>query len=74
MIAMIELRDLDKVAYIRYASVYKDFREVDAFVEEIESLENGKPLMAAPATEAAAPTPASTALGTKQTTHSGEGQ
>jgi len=72
-LVMIELRDLDKVAYIRYASVYKDFREVDAFVEEIESLENGHPRVGETASEAGASASAPAALWSKQTTHSGEG-
>ena len=46
-LAMAALRDLDTVAYIRFASVYKDFREVEAFVEEIESLHDAP--LAAPA-------------------------
>jgi transcriptional repressor NrdR len=33
------LRDLDKVAYIRYASVYRRFEETADFVEEVEKLE-----------------------------------
>jgi transcriptional repressor NrdR len=32
------LRDLDKVAYVRYASVYRRFDEAGDFVEEIEKL------------------------------------
>lgn len=32
------LRRLDRVAYIRYASVYRDFADIDSFKEEIESL------------------------------------
>lgn len=35
---MIHLAALDKVAYIRYASVYKDFREVSDFNEFVETL------------------------------------
>ncbi len=34
------LRELDKVAYVRFASVYRDFQDVDAFRKEIEALEN----------------------------------
>lgn len=30
------LRELDEVAYIRFASVYLRFRDVDGFVEEVE--------------------------------------
>lgn len=33
-----ELKKLDKVAYIRFASVYKDFAELDDFKKEIKEL------------------------------------
>ncbi|VAW94508.1 Ribonucleotide reductase transcriptional regulator NrdR [hydrothermal vent metagenome] len=36
---MDELRDLDPVAYVRFASVYRSFEDVNAFREEIERLE-----------------------------------
>ena len=32
------LRDLDQVAYVRFASVYRSFQDVNAFREEIERL------------------------------------
>ncbi len=32
------LADLDKVAYVRYASVYKDFQEPSEFTEFVETL------------------------------------
>jgi transcriptional repressor NrdR len=32
------LRKMDKVAYIRFASVYKDFADVESFEEEIKKL------------------------------------
>ena len=35
---LIRLRDLDKVAYIRFASVYKDFKDIDDLREELEKL------------------------------------
>ncbi len=35
---MDELRVLDQVAYVRFASVYRKFEDVDAFREEIERL------------------------------------
>lgn len=35
---MDELRDLDQVAYVRFASVYHRFTDVDTFVEEINNL------------------------------------
>jgi transcriptional repressor NrdR len=37
---MEELRALDQVAYVRFASVYRSFEDVNAFREEIERLEN----------------------------------
>ncbi len=36
---MDELRNLDQVAYVRFASVYLSFQDVNAFREEIERLE-----------------------------------
>jgi len=36
---MAELRRLDQVAYIRFASVYREFEDVAAFRDEIERLE-----------------------------------
>lgn len=35
---MAELRQLDKVAYVRFASVYRSFQDVKEFKEEIERL------------------------------------
>ena len=32
------LKNLDRVAYIRYASVYRDFKDIETFKEEIDSL------------------------------------
>ena len=32
------LAEIDKVAYVRFASVYRDFKDVDEFTEEIRSL------------------------------------
>ena len=37
---MVELRELDQVAYVRFASVYRSFEDVNAFREEIDRLEN----------------------------------
>ncbi len=34
-----QLRDLDPVAYVRFASVYRSFEDVEAFREEIERLQ-----------------------------------
>jgi len=40
---MEELRGLDHVAYVRFASVYRKFEDVNAFREEIEQLEKALP-------------------------------
>jgi len=37
-LVMEELRHLDEVGYVRFASVYRSFQDVDAFREEIERL------------------------------------
>ena len=37
-LVMDELRHLDEVAYVRFASVYRSFQDLDAFREEIERL------------------------------------
>jgi transcriptional repressor NrdR len=38
---MEELRNLDQVAYVRFASVYRSFQDVSEFRDEIERLEQG---------------------------------
>jgi transcriptional repressor NrdR len=39
---MERLRKLDKVAYVRFASVYRDFQDVEAFFSELEILRRQK--------------------------------
>ena len=39
-LVMEELKKLDQVAYVRFASVYRQFQDVNAFREEIERLES----------------------------------
>jgi transcriptional repressor NrdR len=39
-LVMEELKKLDQVAYVRFASVYRQFEDVNAFREEIERLES----------------------------------
>lgn len=36
------LKDLDEVAYVRFASVYRQFADISAFVKELEQLKNKK--------------------------------
>ena len=38
---MKQLRTIDAIAYVRYASVYRCFEELGEFIEEIESLSTG---------------------------------
>lgn len=37
---MEELKKLDQVAYVRFASVYREFKDVDSFYDEIINLRN----------------------------------
>jgi len=37
--ALVVLRDLDRVAYVRFASVYRDFQDVEEFEQELDRLE-----------------------------------
>ncbi|MBQ2678486.1 MAG: transcriptional repressor NrdR [Firmicutes bacterium] len=39
---MEKLRDLDEVAYVRFASVYRQFTDINTFVSEIEKLLTSK--------------------------------
>ena len=39
---MAQLKSLDTVAYIRFASVYRDFKDVREFKEELEGLLGGR--------------------------------
>ena len=44
-LVMGELKKLDQVAYVRFASVYRRFEDVQAFREEIERLERDLPVL-----------------------------
>lgn len=35
---MDRLRGLDKISYVRFASVYRDFQDVEAFLDELKNL------------------------------------
>ena len=37
------LKDVDTVAYVRFASVYRDFQDIKDFSEEINSLNKESP-------------------------------
>ena len=37
-IVMDKLKDVDEVAYVRFASVYREFKDVNTFMDELKSL------------------------------------
>ena len=37
-LVMKELKDLDEVAYVRFASVYRQFKDINTFMEELNTL------------------------------------
>jgi transcriptional repressor NrdR len=39
-----KLREVDEVAYIRFASVYRDFQDMNEFLDELKKLRKGKGL------------------------------
>lgn len=42
-LVMEKLKDLDEVAYVRFASVYRQFKDINTFMEELKKLlDNGK--------------------------------
>lgn len=41
-IVMEELKNLDPVAYVRFASVYREFKDVNTFMEELSKLLENK--------------------------------
>jgi transcriptional repressor NrdR len=41
-LVMKKLKDLDEVAYVRFASVYRQFKDINTFMEELTKLLNDK--------------------------------
>ena len=41
-LVMDKLKDLDEVAYVRFASVYREFKDVNAFMDELAKFLNNK--------------------------------
>ena len=39
---MERLRDLDEVAYVRFASVYRQFKDINTFMDELNKLLDSK--------------------------------
>lgn len=47
-LAMQELKNIDEVAYVRFASVYRQFGDIDSFMEELKELLNRRTAKDAP--------------------------
>jgi len=43
VMVMVRLRDIDEVAYVRFASVYRSFRDIAEFQEELDRMKSDKP-------------------------------
>jgi transcriptional repressor NrdR len=44
-LALTRLRNLDQVAYVRFASVYRQFRSIEDFIQELNTLKDTKALL-----------------------------
>lgn len=42
VLVMDKLKDLDEVAYVRFASVYREFKDLDTFLRELEKIRSDK--------------------------------
>lgn len=42
VLVMEKLKELDEVAYVRFASVYREFKDLDTFMHELEKLKSQK--------------------------------
>ncbi len=42
VLVMEKLKKLDEVAYVRFASVYREFKDLDTFMRELENLKSQK--------------------------------
>jgi transcriptional repressor NrdR len=69
-----QMRDLDPVAYIRFASVYRAFSDIQAFLEELHELdEESDAHTATPETTGRQSCPDSDSKGANESTESGAG-
>ena len=41
-LAMQQLKNIDEVAYVRFASVYRQFKDINTFMEEVKKLLSDK--------------------------------
>jgi transcriptional repressor NrdR len=49
--ALTRLRNLDQIAYVRFASVYRQFRSIEDFIAELNTLKDTRALLNADADE-----------------------
>ena len=42
-LVMLRLKDLDEVAYVRFASVYRQFKDINTFMNELKLLLGEQP-------------------------------
>ena len=40
--ALSKLKDIDEIAYVRFASVYRDFKDIQSFMDELNALQRGR--------------------------------
>jgi transcriptional repressor NrdR len=67
------LRELDEVAYLRFASVYRSFSSIEDFEKEIADLRGSAPALGREPQATSTPTPPLDQL-TRQTVRPGEGR
>ena len=41
-LVMARLKEIDDIAYVRFASVYREFRDVETFLAELQEIKDGK--------------------------------
>ena len=39
---MNKLKEIDDVAYVRFSSIYREFKDLETFMKELETLKNEK--------------------------------
>ncbi len=40
--ALAKLKDIDEIAYVRFASVYRDFKDIQSFMDELRAIQSGR--------------------------------
>lgn len=41
-LALLKLKEIDEIAYVRFASVYRDFKDIQSFLDELNKIINEK--------------------------------